>query len=1167
MIQSEAVPCATTSTPPRYHPRESSLPSSIHATSLSLVSLHDTQTRIVQPLNMTGSNARVAPPSPLATSVLVKKSNAGDHPPMDADARISFKCSGTDFVPMRGLPVSQSRGENPASLPPVMLSRQHAGNRQGPQYAADERRVAPANRRVQNGFPSVKGVSDIFSHAAVKRKFLSEYSLTRQPRPLPALTRSRHSPKYVEPPRSNDRSPRARRWGALDMSNSYRHLAEASPPSVPTLQPDVSMTTNHKGISGHEEDSSVMSRGRATADGQRIGHPTATVRVVVPHLSPIGTESPLSNKPHSVVPTAHRDHPTMSTSKSDEALTAGAPTIAVPEAHAKGQPKGVDGPGTDGSTTAAASTAGALLRQSPRVPPVSLTHLLAGNGPQDGEADRVVFARPQMDRKQLEDVRPNDGDGESRLSLTPPREGSHPPTLTIAIPPVPVSGDANSNIGVSSPESDDRGLTHGNLEEGDGSRDTDLDLNSVAASPPQLSDLQRPSERTTKYEGGATQGGARLPIVPRSATKNTALVVAADDTATRCVFDRYETALKTLNDIIGQGANAMMESVKTHAELSRILAETWTHIATTRLAEFAHQSFSIVLQRHPEYASFFKSMDVREESKVMFEMIGRAVCAFSNPDMLIDLMTELGARHRYYLVYHEHFTALRDAFLTVYPQYVTPAMGADSIHVWQLFWRTIIKLLVGGSTSARGEYYEQKRLTDFNERMVRAADVLEVKQRAPPESDRRHLFVHVMTQFIQSEYPAKQITYFKANDDGPAADDNPTEIEHGTEQSDYAAMDRDFQSMLTIIRNYGKGLQSNVEIMDQVLHHHLGRGLQFSDILLYKNAFMKTWEHFLRGDRVWNPLLQKSIGECWDSAVAHWTHQLAAVAAVMRTTNAPDAKTPMCLIFTDIEASTRLWEKDSKVMDAAVRHHHSLIRGIARDYDGYEVKTVGDSFMIATKDALSALKIAVMIQLELMRRPIAKGFEMIWSTQGGGNPACWRRDSLRVRIGIHYCTELVAIFDSTNLRCDYYGPSVNMAARVESQAYGGQILMTKETLDALEAIPSYRDVPAPKNMRGFRRAAPLAVDPLMLENAGSSSTERDSITQSVGEDTERCTELSSQVSPDTKQHQPSMSELVQITDMGMVPLKGIVHLVQLVSVLPISLVGRTFEPEEEMVVI
>ena len=128
---------------------------------------------------------------------------------------------------------------------------------------------------------------------------------------------------------------------------------------------------------------------------------------------------------------------------------------------------------------------------------------------------------------------------------------------------------------------------------------------------------------------------------------------------------------------------------------------------------------------------------------------------------------------------------------------------------------------------------------------------------------------------------------------------------------------------------------------------------------------------------------------------------------------APDGT--VTLLFTDIEGST---ERNQDLGDrgwmAVLRHHHELIRERVADHQGFEVKSMGDGFMIAFSSARRAVRCAADIQYA-----IAKTDEL----------------DVRVRAGLH-AGEAVREGD------DFYGTTVNMAARVAGSAAGGEVLVS-----------------------------------------------------------------------------------------------------------------------------
>lgn len=142
-------------------------------------------------------------------------------------------------------------------------------------------------------------------------------------------------------------------------------------------------------------------------------------------------------------------------------------------------------------------------------------------------------------------------------------------------------------------------------------------------------------------------------------------------------------------------------------------------------------------------------------------------------------------------------------------------------------------------------------------------------------------------------------------------------------------------------------------------------------------------------------------------------------------------------VFTDIVGSTRLWELHPAAMGTAVRLHDDILRGILTASGGHIFKTVGDAFCVAFADPLAALTAAATVQRSLA--------EAAWDETG----------PLLVRIGIH--TGSAESRDN-----DYFGGTLNRAARIEAAAHGGQILVSgitrALTLDNLPDTFHLRDL-------------------------------------------------------------------------------------------------------------
>jgi adenylate cyclase len=125
-------------------------------------------------------------------------------------------------------------------------------------------------------------------------------------------------------------------------------------------------------------------------------------------------------------------------------------------------------------------------------------------------------------------------------------------------------------------------------------------------------------------------------------------------------------------------------------------------------------------------------------------------------------------------------------------------------------------------------------------------------------------------------------------------------------------------------------------------------------------------------------------------------------------------------LFTDIEGSTRLWEAQPAAMQVALARHDELLSHAIESCHGRVFKTAGDAFCAVFVNAHEAVTAAVEAQRSLR-------------TDVG--PASV---PIRVRIALHSG-------DAQSRDRDYFGPTLNLVARLLAAAHGGQTLTTAAT--------------------------------------------------------------------------------------------------------------------------
>jgi predicted ATPase/class 3 adenylate cyclase len=137
-------------------------------------------------------------------------------------------------------------------------------------------------------------------------------------------------------------------------------------------------------------------------------------------------------------------------------------------------------------------------------------------------------------------------------------------------------------------------------------------------------------------------------------------------------------------------------------------------------------------------------------------------------------------------------------------------------------------------------------------------------------------------------------------------------------------------------------------------------------------------------------------------------------------------------LFTDIEGSTSLWEKYPEEMKNALAKHDAILKEAIQSNHGHIIKTTGDGVHAVFTTAIDSVNASIAAQREL-----SSSFTISPSTF-----------ALKVRMGIH--TGEAELRDG-----DYYGSSLNRAARIMSIGHGGQVLLSHATAELIrEQLPT-----------------------------------------------------------------------------------------------------------------
>jgi class 3 adenylate cyclase len=135
------------------------------------------------------------------------------------------------------------------------------------------------------------------------------------------------------------------------------------------------------------------------------------------------------------------------------------------------------------------------------------------------------------------------------------------------------------------------------------------------------------------------------------------------------------------------------------------------------------------------------------------------------------------------------------------------------------------------------------------------------------------------------------------------------------------------------------------------------------------------------------------------------------------------------LVMTDIEGSTRLLDELGKGYASVLTEVRRIHRRVVRSFGGHEIEARADEYFACFESPAPAVEAAISIQRRLAERA--------WPSHA----------TVRVRIGVHGGRP-------TMTDAGYVGLSVNTVARICAAGHGGQVVVSRRTKDALQAMPA-----------------------------------------------------------------------------------------------------------------
>lgn len=150
-------------------------------------------------------------------------------------------------------------------------------------------------------------------------------------------------------------------------------------------------------------------------------------------------------------------------------------------------------------------------------------------------------------------------------------------------------------------------------------------------------------------------------------------------------------------------------------------------------------------------------------------------------------------------------------------------------------------------------------------------------------------------------------------------------------------------------------------------------------------------------------------------------------------------------MFTDTVGFSAAAQSDESAALRLLAEQAEVVRPVFQPFEGREIKSTGDGFLVEFESALRATQCAIEIQRRLHER----------NSRPGTVP-------IKVRIGIH-------LGDVEQRGSDIFGDAVNIAARVEPEAEPGGVCVSQQVYDQVRAkLPNSFEKLPPRELKNLR---------------------------------------------------------------------------------------------------
>lgn len=119
-----------------------------------------------------------------------------------------------------------------------------------------------------------------------------------------------------------------------------------------------------------------------------------------------------------------------------------------------------------------------------------------------------------------------------------------------------------------------------------------------------------------------------------------------------------------------------------------------------RASEFSASFYQILFRSSPKLRSMFSNADMEKQQQKLVSALVLLVGNVRNPDLLVPILRDLGARHKGYGVIEKHYPAVGAALLQTFEQYLKADWTKDVQQAWADTFEAIAQIMLEGAEAS-----------------------------------------------------------------------------------------------------------------------------------------------------------------------------------------------------------------------------------------------------------------------------------------------------------------------------------------------------------------------------------------------------------------------------------------------------------------------------------